>query len=364
MSTRHVLPGGALALVHSDRRHISVLNRTAHMLWRLRQRGGDKACLARALVSRFGLDHSAAESDVESIWGKWRASGLVDEARPGPREPTPDRLPIETASCRTTFRVGPLAVEALVSPSLAKLLSDAWSHLPSHEGRGALQVLFEATGQGRGRLVVEGRVLLDDAEPEVLLGAFHQTLIEKMRPGIRFLAMMHASSVALNGRAAILAAPSGSGKSTLTAYLAAHGFDYLSDDLAPLRAEDGHLVPFPMPISVKPGARHVLAAFYPDLRTESAGTLHLPQGADFLLAPLPVRALIFPRYAAGAETSLAPIGVADALARLLADRIFFGWPIRPAIFASFIHWLRGVERRVLIYSDLAEASREVRGLLA
>jgi len=134
---------------------------------------------------------------------------------------------------------------------------------------------------------------------------------------------MHAGAVAKNDAVAILAAPSGSGKSTLTAYLVTRGLEYLSDDIVPLRADDNAIVPFPMPIGVKPGAAPVLAPFYPSLdAAASHGSQYLVRNTDFLAPARPAKALIFPRWIAGAATRFEPLSVQQALERLLADRIY------------------------------------------
>ena len=61
-------------------------------------------------------------------------------------------------------------------------------------------------------------------------------------------------------------AASGSGKSTLTAGLARAGLGYLSDELVALEldgAVPGRLLPYPKPITVKPGSFAVLADMDP-----------------------------------------------------------------------------------------------------
>ena len=57
---------------------------------------------------------------------------------------------------------------------------------------------------------------------------------------------------------------SGSGKSTLTAGLARAGLGYLTDELAALDLGSGQLLPYPKPITVKPGSFAVLPELDPD----------------------------------------------------------------------------------------------------
>ncbi|MGH9383055.1 MAG: HPr kinase/phosphorylase [Vicinamibacterales bacterium] len=52
---------------------------------------------------------------------------------------------------------------------------------------------------------------------------------------------LHASSVAVGGNAVAFVGPSGAGKSTLAAALASRGVRVVSEDVLPLRLEDGHV---------------------------------------------------------------------------------------------------------------------------
>lgn len=53
---------------------------------------------------------------------------------------------------------------------------------------------------------------------------------------------VHASTVALNGRAVLIAGPSGSGKSDLALRLLDHGFTLVSDDQTIVRREHDRLI--------------------------------------------------------------------------------------------------------------------------
>jgi serine kinase of HPr protein (carbohydrate metabolism regulator) len=53
---------------------------------------------------------------------------------------------------------------------------------------------------------------------------------------------LHASTVALNGRAVLISGPSGSGKSDLALRLLDRGFKLVSDDRTIVRKEDGRVV--------------------------------------------------------------------------------------------------------------------------
>ncbi len=74
--------------------------------------------------------------------------------------------------------------------------------------------------------------------------------------------LFHSGGLEADGIGILVPAASGSGKSTLTAGLARAGLGYLSDELVALEldgAVPGRLLPYPKPITVKPGSFAVLA---------------------------------------------------------------------------------------------------------
>jgi hypothetical protein len=62
----------------------------------------------------------------------------------------------------------------------------------------------------------------------------------------RDLLWMHAAAVAKSDSGVLIAAPSGQGKSTISTLLADRGWEFLSDDVAPVSTSNAHVIPFPM----------------------------------------------------------------------------------------------------------------------
>jgi hypothetical protein len=62
---------------------------------------------------------------------------------------------------------------------------------------------------------------------------------------LRGITCLHASAVAVDGRALILLAPGGGGKSTTAATFAKLGYPIVSDDVSPLYSESGRIIVYP-----------------------------------------------------------------------------------------------------------------------
>jgi ABC-type transport system involved in cytochrome bd biosynthesis fused ATPase/permease subunit len=92
------------------------------------------------------------------------------------------------------------------------------------------------------------------ADLEQALGTAIIHVLDLSYPQARWLAIVHAGAVAATRRALLLPGVSGSGKSTLTAALVGAGLRYLSDDIAPLDACTGSILPVPFALSVRRAA--------------------------------------------------------------------------------------------------------------
>ena len=182
---------------------------------------------------------------------------------------------------------------------------------------GTVQVQIEGHGGTRASIEV-------GAEPLATLEwSIASVAVEVLGEGYLLL---HAGVVARDGRAIMLPGGSGSGKSTLTAALAAGGFLLGSDEVAVLDPVTLEVLPFVRSICVKEGSRGPLAGAYPSLLTdaphhrfggEEVWYIRPPAPDAWLAAPLPVGAVVVPRYEAGAETRLEPLPRSAALQVLL-----------------------------------------------
>jgi HprK-related kinase A len=176
--------------------------------------------------------------------------------------------------------------------------------------------------------------------------------------------MIHAAVVERDGMAAILPAPPGSGKSTLCAALVHHGWRLLSDELALLRPHDGLLVPVPRPVSLKNRSIDVVrgyvagAVLSPPVSNTTKGTVaHLKAPPDSVARAhetAPPAWIVFPKYEAGAATSLTPIPRARAFFRV-ADNAFNYSEMGARGFATLAGTIERCASYDFRYSDLDEA---------
>lgn len=179
----------------------------------------------------------------------------------------------------------------------------------------------------------------------------------------RFL-IIHAAVVEREGCAIILPAPPGSGKSTLCAGLVSRGWRLLSDELTLVRRTDGALVPLPRPVSLKNASIDVIRAFAPDavLGNPVAGTAkgtiaHLKAPRESVLRASEVaqaRFIIFPRYEAGASSTLVPASRAQTFMRV-ADNAFNYFVLGADGFECLARLVEGCEGLSFTYSSLDDA---------
>jgi hypothetical protein len=133
--------------------------------------------------------------------------------------------------------------------------------------------------------------------------------------------LFHAGAIEADGVGVLLPGASGSGKSTLVAGLVRHGLGYLTDELVAVHMGNGQLLPYPKPITVKPGSFGVLGDMDPDVSSLSGQPLWAGQewqvavgdgvGRRIGAASVP-GFVVLPHYDAGAETVLTPLSETEA----------------------------------------------------
>lgn len=231
------------------------------------------------------------------------------------------------------------------------------------ESAGEPTVLYElrTTASGSYSLVVDGervRVSDDPAEPLDLLLWYvgeYTVLAEKG------LLLLHAGAVlAPDGRALLLPGASGSGKSTTTFGLVRAGFGYLSDEFAVVDPETSEVFAFPRPLALKGGTRRlmpqvdalaVLAPLDPGQTVHVAAERIGARVADRSFAPGWV---VFPRYEAGARTTLEALSPGETCVELVRGTFRPDGRV-PQVLATMARVAREARGHRLTIGDLDEA---------
>lgn len=143
--------------------------------------------------------------------------------------------------------------------------------------------------------------------------------------------VIHAATLARDGRALLMPAPPGSGKSTLCAALVARGWRLLSDEFALLDPSSGHLVPVPRPVALKERSIDLIREWAPDAGFSPAFVNNENQTVAYMRPPeasvrasdqrCPAGLIVFPRFADGTELAATPMTRARAVLHL-ADNSF------------------------------------------
>jgi HprK-related kinase A len=179
----------------------------------------------------------------------------------------------------------------------------------------------------RPSIFITGDHGLADAAPMSLahgLLAAEMGMNLQMALGWRRHLLLHASSVAKDGRALVMTGESGSGKSTLAAQLGERGWRLMGDEFALLDLDTGMIFPFPRLLSLKNRAIDVIAGEAPPERmgpllagTAKGDIRHLVPRADAIAAmgqgARPAM-LLFPRF--GPEADLRAVGQGEVFMRL------------------------------------------------
>lgn len=195
---------------------------------------------------------------------------------------------------------------------------------------------LEAEPNGHFRLLDTGTVVRHGIAPSVAAATVVWRL-NAIAVGAPRRLLIHAGCVT-DARAVLLPGRSGAGKSTLVARCVTAGLSYLSDEYAVLDLKTGSIVPYAKPIALD-GERLVAAS-------------HLRPGS--LGSSGPPGAIVFPRYEAGAPTTVTELDPGRTLIALTAHTTNLA-----TIGGTALPWLVGIATSCpgwqITYGDATEA---------
>jgi hypothetical protein len=376
--------GSCHCLYRTDTGAACLLNDTAAMAWRELENGACLEGIAGTLSSAYSVTRETALDDLRAWEADWRRAGFIREpaapaqtkSLPAAATPTSAALDeragnddLDDAVHLTFGRRGAVTV-VVRDPVLADLVQVVLRPLlPALDAlETERQCRLEVSGAGTSYSVRSGdRWLCRDVARAWARHAVLHTVLTQVCCRWPAASVLHASAVAIGGRAVVIAGASGSGKSTLTAALVNSGALFLSDDLVPLTADRCEVGSFPVALSVKEGSWPTVATLYPELldaavfhtRGLQVRYLDLTGGRPVLGIDHEPAALVFPRFEAGADCRMEELPPHAALTGLLRT----GTTIEQSSIAQLARLCDQVPAWQISYSDLGEAVRAVRRLV-
>jgi hypothetical protein len=372
-------PFGGGVLVHNPATGtLGLLNRMENdILWLLQVGLSDASVAARLATSKDIAPELTAEG-IAARRASWMQAGLLTAPEHSrSREataaaPTPPELSFAmdiTISCG-----GPALRLRCEEPPLAALLAEvlrpALSRVAPQAGT------LDLTGaDGDYQCWSDGRLIWSCGPwPLARRNTLREVLVRTV-PEPPVAALLHASTVAAEGRAVVLAGDTGSGKSTLAADLVGDGAQLIADDLTPL-LPDGRVQPVPLALSLKEGSWPLLTRFFPAvdrlpvLEGRHPKVLYLWPGAECTaINPLQPTAIVFPTHVAGAHTTRANMSPRECLQQLITtDTQLEAAPGAlgvqvPGALAALARFAEETPAFALTYERLEDGSAAVRTLL-
>ena len=392
-----------IVVVDLDSFEFTLLNGSASLIWlELATEAARPDELAAMIGQVFDRPASSVSGDVTKILSAWRELGWLSTSANGMvwinlSSASPQSQPYQVVCAETLLSATTEArlewkrdMEFIGTEVSVRIMSD-----PSHKGsdvltraRSFLSGLPEATGSAVEAIemfVTHGGIFLrlgstcveaktdSDALSRLVLWCFYSAYGTE-----DFQGTFHAAAVGRDEGSIVMPGLSGAGKSTLTAFLAAHGWAYGGDDIVGLacsRENDLHhiVLPFCSAISVKDGALPILAPYYAGLHnlpqvTYDAKQARFPavppawqMGSD--IGPRRIKAIVFPRYVAGAILDVSQLDFRETLLALVGVGYRTGERMDVGLLNGVFNFLEHTPTYQLIYSDLKDAERVLRDLL-
>jgi hypothetical protein len=353
-------------------------NYIARHVWDLIEAGGAEEDWVTEFSRAWGISRTRAQIDIQAIVAQWRIHGMLagsgnravlDERGPKSRDAEwrciPRPLWASEWTCTIQNTAIAFAIEGELNAPIRLLLKQM--ETPGAQPQIRLEVRRAASGESV--LLCDGVERIRTFDQGLVGGGLWQAVLERIHPDVTWLALIHGAAVARRDKGLALCGPSGSGKTTLAAGLISNGFDYFADDLVALSAPMGMIVPWPTPLSVKPGSIEVITSYCDELarapryRTKGVDArLLVPPPGAWDSEPVKLRWLVFPRFADGAAPQLQRISSFQAIERLLTDRIWIGNPITSDRVATFLAWLEDTPAYMSVYGSLEEGVRHIEDL--
>lgn len=303
---------GQTVLIDRNGGQVIVLNPSGAVCWEVFRGGGTERAAAQLLAKQFGISDAVAERDARAFWARLQPVAGSD---------VPDATEEVTAH-RVVFGAHRFDIEC-ASSALDDAIEGLFRPLMREGDAAAAEFVFGIYEQGVDFILTcDGDELTRERSADKLLGVLISEMMDRAYPQAEWSSVVHAGAVGWSTGCVMIPAPSGRGKSTLVAGLVDSGFEFLSDDSAPIDALTGQVMPVPLALAVKESGRLALMSRYPGLagqrvRAFAGGPrrfLNLSQKTA--KSGRLLRVIVVPHYSpneTGAVTRLSPLAALSAL---------------------------------------------------
>lgn len=293
------------------------------------------AAAAAGLASSFGYSTSDAILFVKKCIEQWSNADLIGRGSPeeviaSPRSSACNAKTV--ASVCSQFRpywVSGINVYIEREHSLLAALEPVLGHLPStliHK------TFAEVSVKRKG-----GKLLATDWSghttvlryPEEVVAWVKLATLEAILAARPSLIAIHAAALSHGDDGVLLVGSSGSGKSTLAAYLNAHGYALIGEDVVLLNPNLGTISGLPFSFCIKEGSWTTLQRYYPCIDSMPARTRPDGKRVKYLqpcrtrrsLPSFLLKSIVFPQYDTRGTTQLEPITRVEALLAILSEAL-------------------------------------------
>jgi hypothetical protein len=204
-------------------------------------------------------------------------------------------------------------------------------------GRAAHRYALHDDAAGSATLWFDDDRVGDAEVPEALVATLVHDLNRRALDGSEHL-ILHAGGVEHDGIGIVFPGAMEAGKTTLAAGLLRAGFGYLTDEGVAIDRQSLRIHPYPKPLSIDRGAWPLFRELEPkaDLATDAykADQWQVPPTdvrENALGRPCRIAVIVFPTYDAEADTSVEPLGRAEALVELAKNTFKFDVQGAPAL---------------------------------
>jgi Coenzyme PQQ synthesis protein D (PqqD) len=371
---------GGLLLLDRDSNCLFAYNDTARHVWDLIQEGRTKESLVSEFAHAWAIPHARARVDINAIVAEWRAQNILVD--PGLARRHPESLKPRSVDSvwgklevswwtETVCTIRGTPIAFAVEPEILGPFRSLFAHLETPHAVPQVRLEIRTASTGEMVLIEDGRERFRTADPAEVIGGLYVAVLERTRCGLDWFALIHGAALGTAGKSVALAGPSGSGKSTLAAGLMGRGYDFLADDLIALSEPHGMVVPWPLPLSIKQGSFEIVKAHHPQLakaapyRTKGLEARALiPSSSAWEADPIPLRCLVFPHFAEGAEPHARRLSSFETVERLLSDRIWLGSPMTEQRVSAFLVWVDRTPSYALSYGCLADGMQLIGDVFA